>query len=129
MPVPGGPYSSTPFGMRAPTAWNFEGSFRKSLISCISSIASSEPATSSKVTCGISFVTSFARDLPNCMTLLPPPWALDSRNQNSRPSSRIGRRSERNPSNQVARGTASLKPSFGSAALTASTTSAARAVT
>ena len=37
--------------------------------------------------------------------------------------------SERKPSNQLGRGTASLKPSVGLAALIASTTSAARAVT
>jgi len=33
LPVPGGPYSSTPFGMRAPSAWNFFGFSRNSLIS------------------------------------------------------------------------------------------------
>jgi hypothetical protein len=106
-----------------------EGSFRKSLISCISSIASSAPATSSKVTVGDSFETSLAFDLPNCMTLLPPPWALESRNQNSTPSRSSGSMSERNPSNQLGRGTASLNPSAGSAVLIASTTSAARADT
>ncbi len=99
------------------------------MISCISSIASSAPATSSNVTVGDSFETSFARDLPNCMTLLPPPWALESRNQNSTPSRSSGSMSERKPSNHVGRGTASLKPSAGSAALIASTTSLARAVT
>jgi hypothetical protein len=40
-------------------------------------MASSAPATSAKVTVGVSFVTSFARDLPNCMTLLLPPWAAE----------------------------------------------------
>src|SRR5437660_116197 len=45
LPVPGGPYSSTPFGMRAPSAWNFFGFSRNSLISCSSSTASSTPAT------------------------------------------------------------------------------------
>ncbi|MDF2492835.1 MAG: hypothetical protein K0Q58_1413 [Microbacterium sp.] len=128
-PVPGGPYSSTPFGIRAPRAWNFVGSFRKSLISCISSIASSEPATSWKVTVGVSLFTSLARDLPNCMTLLPPPWAEEMRNQKMRPSSRIGSRSERSPSNQLARGTTSLYPSDGFESAMASTTSAARAFT
>jgi hypothetical protein len=59
--------------MRAPTARNFAGSFRKSLISSSSSIASSAPATSSNVTFGLSLPTSFAFDLPNCITRLPPP--------------------------------------------------------
>ena len=33
LPVPGGPNSSTPLGIFAPTAWNFSGFCRKSLIS------------------------------------------------------------------------------------------------
>ena len=48
LPVPGGPYSRTPFGIRAPSAWNFLGFARNSLISCSSSTASSTPATSRK---------------------------------------------------------------------------------
>ena len=52
LPVPGGPYSSTPVGMRAPSAWNFLGFSRNSLISCSSSTASSTPATSRKVIFG-----------------------------------------------------------------------------
>src|SRR5215218_1685449 len=54
LPVPGGPYSNTPFGILAPTAWNFAGSARNSLISSSSSIASSHPATSRKVVFGVS---------------------------------------------------------------------------
>jgi hypothetical protein len=108
--------------MRAPTAWNLAGSFRKSLISCISSMASSAPATSAKVTVGVSFVTSFARDLPNCMTLLLPPCAAEKKNQKSRPSSSSGSRSEIMLSKKVVRGTTSLKPSFGFALSIAVTT-------
>src|ERR671936_406822 len=63
LPVPGGPKSSTPLGMRAPSAWNFFGFSRKSLISCNSSTASSTPATSRKVTFGESTERRFARDL------------------------------------------------------------------
>jgi hypothetical protein len=33
LPVPGGPISSTPLGMRPPSFWNFLGSFRNSMIS------------------------------------------------------------------------------------------------
>ena len=50
LPVPGGPTSSTPLGMRAPRAVNFWGSRRNSTISRSSSFSSSAPATSSKVT-------------------------------------------------------------------------------
>ena len=50
LPVPGGPTSSTPFGMRPPIASNRPGSRRKSTISLTSSLASSTPATSAKVT-------------------------------------------------------------------------------
>ena len=48
-PVPGGPTSSTPLGMRAPNRLYRFGSFRKLMISCSSSLASSTPATSSNV--------------------------------------------------------------------------------
>ena len=37
LPVPGGPTSSTPFGMRAPISLNLPGTFRKSTTSVISS--------------------------------------------------------------------------------------------
>ena len=49
LPVPGGPTSSTPLGMRPPRAWYFSGVLRKSTISRSSATASSMPATSSKV--------------------------------------------------------------------------------
>ena len=74
MPVPGGPYSSTPVGMRAPSAWNFFGFSRNSLISWSSSTASSTPATSRKVIFGESADMRLARDLPNDITFEPPPW-------------------------------------------------------
>src|SRR2546429_3618765 len=73
LPVPGGPYSSTPLGMRAPSAWNFFGFSRNSLISCSSSTASSTPATSLKPIFGESGVIRFARDLPKLITFEPPP--------------------------------------------------------
>ena len=43
LPVPGGPMSSTPLGMRPPSRWNFFGSLRKAMISSTSSLASSMP--------------------------------------------------------------------------------------
>ena len=74
LPVPGGPYRSTPLGMRAPRAWNFLGFSRNSLISCSSSTASSTPATSRNVILGESTDIRLARDLPNDITFDPPPW-------------------------------------------------------
>src|SRR3984957_434228 len=85
LPVPGGPYSSTPVGIRAPSAWNFFGFSRNSLISCNSSTASSTPATSRKVIFGESADNRFARDLPNDITREPPPWTwLIRKNQKPR---------------------------------------------
>ena len=80
LPVPGGPYRSTPLGIRAPRAWNFLGFSRNSLISCNSSTASSTPATSRNVILGESTDIRLARDLPNDMTLEPPPWTWFIRN-------------------------------------------------
>ncbi|CAM5642955.1 hypothetical protein STENM327S_07079 [Streptomyces tendae] len=71
--MPGGPYSSTPLGILAPTAWNLAGSWRNSLISWSSSTASSDPATSENVVLGVSLVMSLALDLPKFMTREPPP--------------------------------------------------------
>ncbi len=91
LPVPGGPYSSTPLGIFAPTRWNFAGSARNSLISCSSATASSAPATSANVVCGMSLVMTFALLLPKDIRR-PPPCSWD-RKKNSRPTmSRIGRR-------------------------------------
>jgi hypothetical protein len=50
LPVPGGPTSRIPFGMRAPSRPNDVGSRRKATTSCSSNFASSTPATSLKVT-------------------------------------------------------------------------------
>ncbi len=48
-PVPGGPTSRMPFGMRAPSRALLFGSFRNSTTSWSSSFASSTPATSAKL--------------------------------------------------------------------------------
>ena len=63
LPVPGGPTSSTPFGILPPRRWNFCGSFRNSTISSSSCLASSMPATSSKVMRPVFSVSSRARRL------------------------------------------------------------------
>ena len=54
-------------------ARNLSGCWRNSLISWSSSIASSSPATSLKVTLGVSLVIWRAFALPNCMTRFPHP--------------------------------------------------------
>ena len=72
LPVPGGPTSSTPLGIRPPSFWNFCGSRRYSMISFSSSLASSTPATSLKVTFFCCIESSRARLLPNDSALLPP---------------------------------------------------------
>ena len=71
LPVPGGPTSSTPLGMRPPSRWNRLGSFRKSMISWVSSRASFAPATSLKVTRFLLRCSSFARLLPKLIAPLP----------------------------------------------------------
>gem|GEM_PF-628025 len=50
LPVPGAPTRSTPLGILPPRRWNFSGFFKNSTISWSSVLASSIPATSSKVT-------------------------------------------------------------------------------
>ena len=55
LPVPGGPTSKTPLGIRPPSAWYFSGVRRNSTTSRSSATASSLPATSSKVTRRSSF--------------------------------------------------------------------------
>ena len=59
------------------------GSARKSLISWSSSTASSQPATSAKVTFGSSLDTCRALALPNCITRLPPPCIELRKNRKS----------------------------------------------
>ncbi len=72
LPVPGGPTSSTPLGILPPRRWNFCGSFRNCTISSSSALASSMPATSSKVMRPCFSVRSLARDLPKPMARPPP---------------------------------------------------------
>ncbi len=72
LPVPGGPTSSAPFGILPPRRGNFCGSRRNSTISSSSSLASSMPATSSKVTLPVRSVRSLALDLPKPMAPRPP---------------------------------------------------------
>ena len=72
-PVPGGPTSSTPLGILAPTAVNLSGLFRNSTTSMKSCFASSTPATSSKPTPVLGSIWNFAFDFPKARGLPGPP--------------------------------------------------------
>ena len=91
LPVPGGPISSTPFGMRPPRRVNFFGSLRKAMISSSSSLASSMPATSAKVILLWCSVMSFARDFPKLIALPPPDCSWRMKKKNSRNRKTRGR--------------------------------------
>ena len=78
LPVPGGPTSSTPLGIRAPTAVNRRGFLRNSTSSCISSFSSTAPATSAKVMRLPSGSNTRAGLWPKVIILPPPPpcWRI-----------------------------------------------------
>ena len=121
-PVPGGPYSRTPLGILAPTAWNFSGSERNSRISSSSSTASSSPATSSKVTSGISLEPTFALDRPKPMAPPRPPLIRPSNHHMIPRKTAIGSSSWSMEDHQLVVGTTESKPPDGSAAWTRSST-------
>ena len=77
--------------MRAPSAWNFFGFSRNSLISWSSWTASSAPATSRKVILGASTDIRLARDLPKLITREPPPCIWFIRKIQKAKKSRKGR--------------------------------------
>ena len=83
-------------GIFAPTAVNLAGSERNSRISCSSSIASSQPATSLNVVFGVSLLASLALLLPKPRTRFPPPWTLLNMMKNKMPMIRNGRMLNRN---------------------------------
>ena len=72
LPVPGGPTSSTPLGIRAPRELYFEGFFKNSTISRSSSFSSSAPATSAKVVLRFSSLICLILALPKFICLSPP---------------------------------------------------------
>ena len=73
LPVPGLPVIRTPRGILPPSFWKREGSCRNSTSSPTSSLASSTPATSSKVTLFLSSVSIRALLLPKLSAPRPPP--------------------------------------------------------
>ncbi len=72
LPVPGGPTSRTPLGIRAPICLNFPGFLRKSTTSAISCFTGPYPATSLNVVFGFSVAYTFARLRP--MFITAPIW-------------------------------------------------------
>ena len=102
--------------MRAPSAWNFFGFSRNSLISCSSSTASSAPATSLNVILGESTAMRFARLLPKLITFEPPPciWFMRKiqrprkSTNGSAPSRRLSHWLPPTPENSIASGETAL---------------------
>ena len=94
LPVPGGPTSSTPRGMRAPRELNFSGYLRNSTTSWSSVLASSTPATSAKVTTVLLPRNMRARLLPKLMAWLLLPCAWRNMNHRKTPMSRMGKSME-----------------------------------
>ena len=75
-PVPGGPTNKAPLGILPPNTVYLLGFFRKSTISCTSSLAPSSPATSLNVILTSVFSSnSFAFDFPILNIWAPPPPA------------------------------------------------------
>ena len=72
-PVPGGPTSIAPLGIFPPSFVYFSGDLRKSTISVISSLASSNPATSLNVTLTSSLFINFPCVFPILKIWPPPP--------------------------------------------------------
>ena len=107
--MPGGPTSSTPLGMRPPSAWYFSGVLRKSTTSRSSATASSMPATSWKVTSRSFWAYSLALLRPK-VSGEPPP--IIQRSSSTRPSA-----SEATNSNRQEAGADGLEGGFFLAAL------------
>ena len=94
LPVPGGPKSRTPLGIRAPKSLNFFGCFRNSTTSSSSCFASSAPATSLKLTFTLSAPLSRARLLPNDITRPPPPCVCCMMKNQTPTRIKMGKRDE-----------------------------------
>ena len=95
LPVPGGPISRAPLGILPPRRWNLPGSLRKSTISLSSSLASSTPATSSKVTLFLFSVSRRALERPKPMAPRAPPCMWRMTKIQAPISSRMGSRFSR----------------------------------
>ena len=116
LPVPGGPTSNTPFGILPPRRWNFPGSFKNSTTSSNSVLASSIPATSSKVIRPVCSVKSLARDLPKPIAPpRPPPCIWRMKKIQTPINNNIGnqlRRIDKNPGMLLSSGCALMRTSL-----------------
>ena len=92
LPTPGGPINKTPLGILAPKAKNRSGDFKNSTTSCNSSLASSTPATSEKLTVGLSLSKTLAFDLPKLNVWLVLPCACFIMKSNMAPKKIRGRK-------------------------------------
>ena len=92
LPVPGGPTSSTPLGIFAPSATNRSGNRRNSTTSCSSCLASSIPATSANVIVGLLPTNMRARLRPKLMVWLLLPWAWRIIKRMMAPKKMMGRK-------------------------------------
>ena len=99
LPVPGGPTSSAPLGIFPPSLLNFFGSFKNSTISSTSSLASSTPATSLKVTLPLSSFIILALDLPKPIAPPFPPCICLMKKIQTAISNNIGNHDSNTPNN------------------------------
>ena len=84
LPVPGGPTSKAPVGIRAPRRVKRDESCKNSTTSLRSSLAASTPATSSKVTRLVFSVSSLALDLPKFIAPPRPPLCILRKNSTNK---------------------------------------------
>ena len=100
LPVPGGPTSKAPLGILPPNLLNFLGSFKNSTISSTSSLASSTPATSLKVTFPFNSFIILAFDFPNPIAPPLPPCICLIKKIHTAISSNIGNHDKSTPNNE-----------------------------
>ena len=100
LPVPGGPTSKAPLGILPPNLLNFFGSFRNSTISSTSSLASSTPATSLKVTFPFNSFIILAFDFPNPIAPPFPPCICLIKKIQTAISNNIGNQESRTPNKE-----------------------------
>merc|ERR1711965_49121 len=96
-PVPGGPTNNAPLGIFPPSLLNFFGSFKNSTISSTSSLASSTPATSLKVTLPFNSFIIFALDLPKPIAPPLPPCICLIKKIHTAINNNIGNQERRTP--------------------------------
>ena len=97
LPVPGWPTNKHPLGIFPPSLLNFLGSFKNWTTSSTSSLASSTPATSSKVTLPFNSFIIFALDFPKPMAPPLPPCICLIKKIQTAISNNIGNHDNKTP--------------------------------